>query len=123
MLGDIKQGWRSEKIINSPIPISDMTSTPFSPAINASTIDNVQMDINSDLEAEQVAQELAQAQERVCVANEAQERHWEEQKRKEEEEEAQWIVAMEVAAREADLILEMEQKFQLQVSLRISLEF
>src|SRR5882724_2123319 len=56
-LEDIKQGWRSEKIINSPIPNSDiMSGTPFSPAIPVA--DNV-MDIDSNLDAEQATQELA----------------------------------------------------------------
>jgi len=45
------------------------------------------MDVDSDLEAQQVALELKQAQERVCAANEARERHQEEWKRTEEEEE------------------------------------
>ena len=100
-----------------------MTSTPFSPTITAPTADNIQMDIDSNLEAQQAAQELSQAQEWVCAANKAQERHKEEWKRKEEEEEAQQIVAMEAAARKADLILEMERQFQLQVSQGISLKF
>src|SRR5882724_12995985 len=63
VLEDIKQGWRSEKIINSPILNSDnMSGTPFSPAIPVA--DNA-MDIDSNLDAEQAARELAQAQEQV----------------------------------------------------------
>src|SRR5882724_5404088 len=70
-LGDIKRGWRSEKIINSPIPsLGNMSQTPFSPTITAPLADNT-MDVDSDLEAEQVALELAQAQERVRATQEA----------------------------------------------------
>ena len=73
VLGDIKQGWRSEKIINSQFHNSDMTSISSSPSNITPTANNVQMDVDSDLEAEQVAWELVQAQEWLCVANEAQE--------------------------------------------------
>ena len=45
------------------------------------------MDVDSDSEAQQAALELKQAQEWVCAANEAWERHREEWKRREEEEE------------------------------------
>src|SRR5882724_12877275 len=91
-LVNIKQGWRSEKIINSQFHTSDMTSIPGSPSLLTPTVDNVQMDVDSDSEAEQAAQEFAQAQERLHIANEARERRQEERKRKEEEEkEAQWI--------------------------------
>jgi len=38
------------------------------------------MDVDSDSEAEQAALEFAQAQERLRIANEARERHQEEQK-------------------------------------------
>src|SRR5882724_11137042 len=80
-LEDIKQGWRSEKIINSPIPNSDnMSGTPFSPTIPVA--DNV-MDIDSNLDAEQAARELAQAQEQVRIVNKARERRREERKWKE----------------------------------------
>ena len=99
--------------------ISDMTSTPISPSNIMPTTDNVQMDIDSDSEAKKVAWELAQAQEWVRTTNEAWEKCWEERKIKEEEEEAQWIVAMEVAAREAEEILEREWQAQLQVSTRV----
>src|SRR5882724_5509203 len=123
VLEDIKQGWRSEKIINSPIPNSDnMSGTPFSPAIPVA--DNA-MDIDSDPDSEQAARELVQAQEWVCIVNEAQERCREERKQKEEEarrvaereaeEEVQWV-ARETAAREAEELLEMERQYQLQVS-------
>jgi len=121
VLGDIKEGWRSEKIINSPIPFSDMTSIPGSSSDITPTTNNVQMDVDSNLEAVQVAWELAQAQERVCAANEAWERHRDEWRRKEEEE-AQWIVAMEAAAKEVEEILEREQQAQFQVSTGILLE-
>ena len=77
------------------------------PANIMPTADNIQMDVNSNSEAEQAAQELAQAHEWVHTANEAQEKHQEEWKRKEEEEkEAQWIAAMEVAAKEVEEMLE-----------------
>ena len=76
---------KNHQLSNSDL---DMTSTPFSPTITAPTADNIQMDIDSNLEAQQAAQELSQAQEWVCAANKAQERHKEEWKRKEEEEEA-----------------------------------
>ena len=116
-LGDIKQGWRSEKLINSQFHTSDMTSIPGSPSLITPTADNVQMDVDSDSEAEQAAREFAQAQERLCIANEARERHWEERKRKEEEEkEAQWITAIEAATKKAEEILERERQAQLQVS-------
>ena len=96
---------------------SDMTSIPGSPSHITPTTDNVQMDVDSDSEAEQAAREFAQAQEWLHVTNEARERHQEEWKQKEEEEkEAQWIVAMEVAAKEVEDILEREQQAQLQVS-------
>src|SRR5882724_6154815 len=62
-LEDIKQGWRSEKIINSPIPNSDnMSQTPFSPTVTAPLTDN-DMDVDFDPDAKQAARELAQAQE------------------------------------------------------------
>src|SRR5882724_4276244 len=64
-LGDIKQGWRSEKLINSQFHTSDMTSIPGTPSLP--TVDNVQMDVDSDSEAEQAAQEFAQAQEQLHI--------------------------------------------------------
>src|SRR5882724_12865065 len=73
-LGNIKQGWRSEKIINSQFHTSDMTSIPSSPSLLTPTVDNVQMDVDSGSEAEQAAQEFAQAQEWLHIANKAQER-------------------------------------------------
>ena len=93
-----------------------MTSTPVSPSNITPITNNILMDINSDTEAEQVALELAQAQEQVCTANKAWERCQEEQKRKEEEEEMRWIAVMEAAPREAEEILEREWQIQLQVS-------
>ena len=71
-----------------------MTSIPGTPSLT--TVDNVQMDVDSDSDAEQVAQELAQAQEWVRVINEAWVRCWEEWKRLEEEE------ARRVVEREAE---------------------
>ena len=64
-----------------------MSSIPGSPSYIVHTADNIQMDVDSNSEAQQVALELKQAQERVCAANEAQERCQEEGKRREEEEE------------------------------------
>jgi len=73
--------------------------------------------VDSDSEGEKVAQEFAQAQERLRIANKAQERHREEWKRKEEEEkEVQWMAVIEVATKEAEEALEREQQAQLQVS-------
>src|SRR5882724_884507 len=87
VLGDIKRGCRSEKkLINSQFHNSDMSSTHDSPSHIIPTADNVQMDMDSDLRAEQAAWDLTQAQEWVCVTNEAQERHWEEWRRLEGEE-------------------------------------
>ena len=65
-----------------------MASIPGSPSLIAHTTNKVQMDVDSDSEAQQVALELEQAQEWVCTINKALERCWEEQKRREEEEEA-----------------------------------
>src|SRR5882724_1372090 len=87
-----------------------MTPIPSPSSLLTPTADNVQMDVDSDSEAEQVAREFAQAQERLRIANEARERHREEQKRLMEEE------AQRVAEREAEELLEMEWQFQLQVS-------
>ena len=101
-----------------------MSQTPFSPTVTAPLSDN-NMDIDSDPDAEQAARELAQAQERVRIINEARERRREERKWKEEEarlvvereaeEEAQRL-ARETATREAEELLEMEHQYQLQVS-------
>src|SRR5882724_6573605 len=106
-----------------------MTSIPGSSCLTP-IADNVQMDVDSDSEAEQAAREFAKAQERLRIANEARERRREEQKRKEEEEEAKQVaekeaaeeaqqVARETAAREVEELLEMERQYQLQVSTRI----
>ena len=84
-----------------------MTSIPGS---LTPTADNVQMDVDSDSEAEQAAREFVQAQERLRITNEARERRREERKRLMEEE------ARRVAEREAKELLEMERQFQLQVS-------
>ena len=64
-----------------------MSPTPVSPSIIVPATDNVLMDVDSDPEAKQAAQELIQAQEWVRTINKAQDRRWEEQKRLEEEEE------------------------------------
>jgi len=63
--------------------------------------DNVPMDIDSDAEAEQAALELAQAQERLRAAKEAQEKRREERKRQEEERKASTMVAIKLAAEQA----------------------
>src|SRR5882724_12291664 len=89
-----------------------MSSIPGTPSLP--TVDNVQMYVNSDSDAEQAARELVQAQERVRVINEARVRHQEERKRLEEEEARR--VAREAEAREAEELLEMERQYQLQVS-------
>ena len=47
--------------------------SPSSPSTLVPISDNVLMDVDSDAEAEQAALELTQAQERLCVAKEAQE--------------------------------------------------
>jgi len=73
------------------------------------------MDVDSDSEAEQVAQEFAQAQEQLWITNEARERCQEEQKQKEEEEKEQ----QRIAVIEAEELLEMECQYQLQVSTRV----
>jgi len=104
---------------------SDMSSIPSTPSLP--TVDNVQMDVDSNSDAEQAAWELAQAQEWVRIINEARVRRREEQKRLEEEEarrvaegeaeeEVRWIAAREAEAREAEELLEMERQYQLQVS-------
>ena len=62
-----------------------MSHTPLSPTVTAPIADNVLMDVDSNSEAEQVAQKLAQAQELVCMANEARKRHQEEWRRHQEE--------------------------------------
>ena len=106
---------------------SEMTSIPGTPSLITPIADNIQMDIDSDPEAEQAARKFAQAEEWLHIVNEARERRREEQKRKEEEEEARRVaekeaeeeaqrVARETAAREAEELLEMEWQYQLQVS-------
>src|SRR5882724_1359099 len=120
VLWNIKQGWRSEKIINSQFHTSDMTSIPGSPSLLTPTVDNIQMEVDSDSEAEKAAREFAQAQERLRIANEARERRREEWKQKEEEEkEVQWIAAIEAATKEVEEKLEREWQAQLQVSTGI----
>jgi len=94
-----------------------MSGTPFSPA--APVADNV-VDVDSDPDAEQAARELAQAQERVRIVNEAREKRREERKRKEEERKVQIAAAYKLAA---ELAVEREQRIQLQVSCGSSLAF
>src|SRR5882724_7533724 len=119
-LGDIKQGWRSEKIIISQFHSSDMYS-PGSPSTLVPITDNVPMDVDSDAEAEQVALELAQAQEWLGVAKEAREKCWEEWKRQEEERKAKIMAAIKLAVEQAaEMVVEREQRNQLQVSLSSS---
>src|SRR5882724_3334751 len=123
-LRDIKRGWRSEKIINSPNPsLGIMSQTPFSPTITA-PLSNNDMDIDSDPEAEQAAMELAQAQERVRAAQEAWEKCWEEQRRQEEERKVQIVAAFKLAVEQAaEVAVDREQRILLQVSLSSSLAF
>src|SRR5882724_4145199 len=91
-LRDIKRGWRSKKIINSPNPSSGiMSQTSFSPTIPAPFADN-NMDVDSNLEAEQAAMELRQAQEWVRATQEAREKHQEEWRRQEEDSKAKLMV-------------------------------
>ena len=75
-----------------------MSQTPFSPT---APLANNDMDVDSDLDAEQAARELAQAQEWVSLVNEARERRWEERKRKEEERKVQIAAAFKSAAEQA----------------------
>ena len=96
-----------------------MSQTPFSPTVTAPLANN-DIDVDSDLDAEQAARELAQAQERVRIINEAWERHREERKRKEEERKVQIAAAYKLAA---ELAVEREQRIQLQVSCGSSLAF
>jgi len=92
-LRDIKQGWRSEKIINSPNPSSGMSSAHNSPSHITLSVDNVQMDRISDSEAKQAARNLHKPRNRLRH-HEATGRRWEEWKRLEEEE-AQRVVERE----------------------------
>src|SRR5882724_9364789 len=89
-----------------------MSHTPFSPTIIAPFADSV-MDVNSDLEAEQAALELAQAQEWVCAAQEAQKKRREKWKRQEEERKAKIVAAIKLAA---ELAVDREWRIVLQVS-------
>ena len=89
-----------------------MSQTPFSPTSTAPLADN-NMDVNSDLEAEQAAMELAQAQERVRTAQEAREKHQEERRRQEEDRKVKIVATFKLAA---ELAVEREQRVQLQVS-------
>ena len=82
------------------------------------------MDLDSDLEADQVAQDveldLRQAPEQVRLVAEAQERCQEYQKRQEEEKKAQTFVAMKLAAEQAaELVVDREWRILLKVSLEI----
>ena len=68
---------RKSSTLQSHTP--EMSPTPSSLTIAIPTLDNVLVDIDSDLEADQVAQDtelvLRQAQEKVRLVTEAQERH------------------------------------------------
>jgi len=86
-----------------------MSGTVFSPTI---LVNENNMDIDSDLEAEKTAQEFAQAQEWLRIVNETRERRQEERKWKEEEEKE----VQRLAAIEAEENLERERQSQLQVS-------
>ena len=83
------------------------------------------LDVDSDPEAEQAALELALAQERVRTAQEAQEKRWEERRRQEEDRKAKIMVTFKLAAEQAaELVVEREQRVQLQVSCgSFSLDF
>ena|SRR5882724_11293655 len=97
-----------------------MSSTPVSPSIITPITNNVLMNADSNVEAEQAALELAQAQEWVHATNEAQEKHQEERKRKEEERKAKIVVATKLAAEQAvELVVDREWRMLLQVSLEI----
>src|SRR5882724_9422358 len=116
-LRDIKRGWRSEKIINSPNPSSGiMSQTSFSPTIPAPFTDN-NMDVDSDPEAEQAAMELAQAKEQVHTTQEAWEKCWEDRRRQEEDRKAKIMATFKLAA---ELVVEREWRVQLQVSCGFS---
>src|SRR5882724_4048408 len=100
-----------------------MSQTPFSPTITAPLADN-DMDIDSDLEAEQAGMELAQAKERVHAAQEAQEKHQEEWRRQEEERKVQIAAAFKLAVEQAaEVAVDRERRILLQVSLGSSLAF
>ena len=89
-----------------------MSQTPFSPTITAPLANN-NMDIDSNPEAEQVAMELAQAQEQARAAQEAREKRREERRRQEEDRKAKIMVTFKLAV---ELAVEREQRVQLQVS-------
>ena len=90
-----------------------MNSIPNSPSTVIPIANNVPMDVDSDSETEQVALELAQAQEWVHASKEAREKHWEEWKRQEEERKVKIVVAIKLAA---ELAMDRERRIQLQVS-------
>ena len=93
-----------------------MSQTPFSPTITAPFTDN-NMDVDSELEAEQAAMELAQAQERVRATQEAREKCLEERRRQEEDRKVKIMGTIKLAAEQAaELAVEREQRIQLQVS-------
>ena len=76
MLGDIKQEWRGVKNHQLPNPTTpNMFQTPSSSNVAATVLDNVLMDIVSNPEAYQAAQDaelvLRQAQEKVRLVAEA----------------------------------------------------
>jgi len=71
------------------------------------------MDVDSDSETEQVALELAQAQEWVHASKEAREKHWEEWKRQEEERKVKIVAAIKLAV---ELAVDRAWRIVLQVS-------
>jgi len=98
-----------------------MSQSPASSKLAAPTANNVFMDINSDCEAEQEAQDaeliLQQAQVKLRLVNEAQEHCREEWKRLEEEK-TRLVLAMKLAVEQAvELVMDREWRIQLQVSL------
>ena len=90
-----------------------MNSIPNSPSTVVPFTDNVPMEVDSNLEAEQAALELAQAQEWVCATNEAWEKRQEERKRQEEEMKVKIMVAIKLAA---ELVVDRARRIVLQVS-------
>jgi len=99
-----------------------MSPTPSSSTVAIPSLNSVLMDIDSDPEADQEAQDvelvLRQAQEKVRLVAEAQERCQEDQKRKEEERKAQIVAATKLAVEQAvELAVDREWRILLQVSL------
>ena len=94
----------------------NMSSIHDSPH-TAPIANKIQMDIDSDLEAEQVAREFTQAHEQLRISNEAWERCQVEQKQKEEEEKVKITAAFKLVVEQAaELVVDREQRIILQVS-------